>query len=107
MIVEKAIRMCEKMDVDVFGVIENMAYLQCPNCKEKIEFYKQEDLDTFKQESGCKIYGTLPMVDLIRDVNGFENYSLAQREQTLAYMDDIAGQLLADLEAHASTVEEK
>lgn len=107
MIVEKAIRMCEKMDVDVFGVIENMAYLQCPNCKEKIEFYKQEDLDTFKQESGCKIYGTLPMVDLIRGVNGFENYSLAQREQTLAYMDDIAGQLLADLEAHASTVEEK
>ena len=35
MIVAKAIHMCEQMHVPVYGVIENMAYLECPNCQEK------------------------------------------------------------------------
>ena len=33
MIVEKACHMCEKMEVKVLGIIENMAYLECPNCE--------------------------------------------------------------------------
>ncbi len=41
MIVEKACHMCEKMEVKVLGIIENMAYLECPNCHERIEFYKK------------------------------------------------------------------
>ena len=36
MVVEKAVRMAEKMNVPVLGVVENMSYLTCPNCKEKI-----------------------------------------------------------------------
>lgn len=107
MIVEKAIRMCEKMDVPVFGVIENMAYLECPNCNEKINFYNLEDLDTFKEESGCKIYGTLPMIDLIRDVNTYATYSLEQREKTLSLIDSIADQLAEDIEKNESTVEKE
>lgn len=42
MIVEKACHMCEKMEVKVLGIIENMAYLECPNCHERIEFYKKK-----------------------------------------------------------------
>ena len=32
MIVEKAVRMAEKMDIPVLGVVENMSYFVCPNC---------------------------------------------------------------------------
>lgn len=32
MIVEKAVRMAEKMDIPVLGVVENMSYFVCPTC---------------------------------------------------------------------------
>ena len=32
MIVEKAVNMAEMMDVPVLGIVENMAYFECPDC---------------------------------------------------------------------------
>ena len=75
MIVEKACHMCEKMEVKVLGIIENMAYLECPNCHERIEFYKKEDVETLCNSTCTKLYGTLPMLDLIRDINEYDAYS--------------------------------
>ena len=39
MIVEKAVRMAEKMDIPVLGLVENMAYLTCPDCGRRIEVF--------------------------------------------------------------------
>ena len=36
MIVEKAVRMAEMMDIPILGLVMNMAYLDCPKCGEKI-----------------------------------------------------------------------
>ena len=36
MVVEKAINMAEQMHINVLGLVENMAYVECPNCHEKI-----------------------------------------------------------------------
>ena len=36
MVVEKAINMAEMMNIKVLGLIENMSYVKCPNCGEKI-----------------------------------------------------------------------
>jgi Mrp family chromosome partitioning ATPase len=97
MIVAKAIHMCEKMDVEVLGLIENMAYLECPHCNEKIPFYKDNYLEELFYTTGVKVYGELPMIDLLRDINMYETYSIEQREKTLKLVDDIAGQLIKDL----------
>lgn len=35
MIVEKAVKMANKMDVPVLGIVENMSYFECPSCKDK------------------------------------------------------------------------
>jgi len=35
MIVGKAVKMAAMMNIPVLGVVENMAYFECPNCKEK------------------------------------------------------------------------
>ena len=32
MVVEKAVKMAEKMDVPIVGVVENMSYVACPDC---------------------------------------------------------------------------
>ena len=39
MIVEKAVRMAEKMHVPILGIVENMSYLLCPHCDEKINVF--------------------------------------------------------------------
>ena len=39
MIVAKAVNMAEKMDIPVLGIVENMAYVECPDCGKKIEVF--------------------------------------------------------------------
>lgn len=97
MIVEKACHMCEKMEVKVLGIIENMAYLECPNCHERIEFYKKEDVEALCNSTCTKLYGTLPMLDLIRDINEYDVYSKEQQEKVDAYLSDIASEVLEDI----------
>ncbi len=39
MIVEKAIKMTEMMNIPTLGIVENMSYVQCPDCGKKIEVF--------------------------------------------------------------------
>lgn len=39
MIVEKAVKMAEKMRIPVLGMVENMAYFTCPDCGKKIQVF--------------------------------------------------------------------
>ena len=32
MIVSKAVNMAKKMDIPILGLVENMSYLECPDC---------------------------------------------------------------------------
>ncbi len=101
MIVSKAVHMCEQMHVPVLGILENMAYLDCPHCGERIDFYNTDQLSEFLESSGLKLYGTLPMMDLIRDVSGYEGYDLRSREQVDGFMKDVAAQVMTDVTASA------
>ncbi len=101
MIVSKAVHMCEQMHVPVLGILENMAYLDCPHCGERIDFYNTDQLSEFLESSGLKLYGTLPMMDLLRDVSGYEGYDLRSREQVDGFMKDVAAQVMADVTASA------
>lgn len=97
MIVAKAIHMCEQMHVPVYGVIENMAYLECPNCQEKIEFYDTAQLHQFFEDTMTKLYGTLPMLDLIRDLNTYAQYNDNQKEIVHDLIDSAVDQLIQDI----------
>lgn len=41
MVVEKAVKMAEMMEVPIVGVIENMSYLFCPDCGKQIYLFGQ------------------------------------------------------------------
>jgi Mrp family chromosome partitioning ATPase len=36
MIVGKAVNMCNQMNIKIIGLVENMSYMECPCCKEKV-----------------------------------------------------------------------
>lgn len=35
MIVAKAVNMAKKMDIPILGLVENMSYLECPDCRKE------------------------------------------------------------------------
>ena len=45
MIVEKAVKMAGLMDIPVLGLVENMAYFECPNCHERHYIFGQSHID--------------------------------------------------------------
>jgi len=39
MVVRKAINMVRKLDIPIYGIVENMSFMQCPHCGEAVEIF--------------------------------------------------------------------
>jgi ATPases involved in chromosome partitioning len=63
MIVKKAIIMCQKLNIKVIGVVENMSYVKCANCDEKIKIFSKKGAEEQAKELGAELLQELP-VDL-------------------------------------------
>ena len=61
LIVTKAIKMAEMMNINILGVIENMSYLVCPKCEEKIPLFGESHLEEFAKQMKFDILGKLPL----------------------------------------------
>ena len=60
-IVSKAIEMANKMNIKILGVVENMSYIECPNCKEQIFIFGKSHLEDLAKKYNLKILGRLPI----------------------------------------------
>lgn len=45
MIVEKAVNMAKMMDIPILGIVENMSYWVCPDCKNKHSIFGESRID--------------------------------------------------------------
>ncbi len=61
MIVEKAVKMAEMMNIKIYGIIENMSYISCPHCGEKIYPYGKSKLKEVAEGFNLPVLGTLPI----------------------------------------------
>ena len=61
MIVSKGINMAKKLNVNIFGVVENMSYIECPDCRKKIKLFDSDDTDKFLKDMDLDLLGELPM----------------------------------------------
>lgn len=61
MIVAKAVKMAQLMDVKILGVVENMSYVQCPHCDEKIRLYGESHIDEAAAEHNIPVLAKLPI----------------------------------------------
>lgn len=68
MIVSKAVNMARKMDTKVLGVVENMSYITCPDCKKKIDIFDKGNIDEFLKEMDLNLLGELPMISSISNL---------------------------------------
>ena len=49
------------MNINILGVIENMSYLVCPKCEEKIPLFGESHLEEFAKQMKFDILGKLPL----------------------------------------------
>lgn len=61
MIVGKAVRMAEMMDIPVLGLVENMSYLTCPDCGKEIDVFGKSTVADVAKEYGIDVLGRLPI----------------------------------------------
>lgn len=65
MIVEKAVKMADMMDIPILGIVENMSYVLCPDCGRKIHVFGESKLEAIAARHGIDILGRIPMTPAI------------------------------------------
>ena len=62
----KGLNMFRKVDVPVFGIIENMSYFTCPHCNERSEIFAHGGARLEAERLGCEFLGEIPLAIDIR-----------------------------------------
>lgn len=61
MIVSKAVKMAQMMNIPILGIVENMSYFMCPDCKTKHYIYGESNIDEIARQYGTKVLARLPI----------------------------------------------
>ena len=62
----KAVGMFEKLNVPVFGIVENMSYFVCPCCGERSEIFGHGGAQLAAEEIGLDFLGEVPLEPKVR-----------------------------------------
>ena len=61
MIVAKAVKMAELMNVPILGLVENMSYFECPDNGKKYNIFGESHIEEIAQNYGLEVLGQLPI----------------------------------------------
>lgn len=61
MIVGKAVKMAEMMNIPILGIVENMSYAVCPDCGKKINIFGESKLESVAEQYKLNILGKMPI----------------------------------------------
>lgn len=78
MIVKKAYNMACQMNIPVIGLVENISYVQCPDCGKEIKLFGESKLDQTARELGVDLLGRIPIDPVLAqlvDEGEFETFN--------------------------------
>ena len=84
MVVKKTIKMAQKMDTPILGLVENMSYAICPHCDEKLQLFGEPQGKQVAAETGIEFLGELPWdakLNTLVDQGLVEDYDSADMKQ--------------------------
>ena len=61
MIVTKAVKMTQMMDIPVLGLVENYSYFQCPDCGSRHAVFGESKLEQVAKDLGLSVLARLPI----------------------------------------------
>ncbi|MCS5694745.1 Mrp/NBP35 family ATP-binding protein [Desulfofundulus thermocisternus] len=78
MVVKKAIKMARLINVPILGLVENMSYLLCPHCGEKIQLFGSSHVGEAARKNDLPLLAVLPVdpkLTELGDAGLIENYN--------------------------------
>ncbi len=91
MIVQKAVKMAEMMDIPILGLVENMAYFECPDCHRKHYIFGESHGREIAQKHQIAKYVQIPLDPEIAgycDQGKAEQYQKEWCEELLSIVKD-------------------
>ena len=61
MIVGKAVKMAELMNVPILGLVENMSFFKCPDCGSEHKIFGDSRIDDIAAEYGTRVLAKVPL----------------------------------------------
>lgn len=61
MIVAKAVKVAQMMNIPILGIVENMSYLECPDCGKKIKLFGESHVDEVAARYGLPVLAKCPL----------------------------------------------
>ena len=61
MVVEKAVKMAEMMEIPIVGVVENMSYVACPDCGKKLYLFGEGKTKEAAERHGLSLLAQMPI----------------------------------------------
>jgi Mrp family chromosome partitioning ATPase len=61
MIVSKAVRMAEMMNIPIVGLVENMSYFKCSECGKEHKIFGDSHIDEIAEKHNLKVLAKLPV----------------------------------------------
>jgi len=92
MVVEKAINMANMMDIKVLGLVENMAYVECPDCGKKMYVFGQSHVAEEAVKYGIPVLATIPLDPAISeaaDAGTIEDLELESIQPAADYVENL------------------
>ena len=61
MVVAKAVAMAKLMEIPILGFVENMSYVECPDCGKKIMIYGESHIEKIAENYNVPMLGKIPV----------------------------------------------
>src|SRR5256712_5928290 len=78
LIVSKAVNMAKKMEAPILGLVENMSYLNCPSCGDRVNLFGEPKGEKLASSLGVPFLGAVPLdpsIARLSDEGRIEDYS--------------------------------
>lgn len=92
MIVGKAVKMAELMNIPVIGLVENMSYIDCPDCGKRIYPYGEGKTEELAEKYGISVLAKLPIdpkLSVLCDAGTLETFEGEWMEKALDEIEKI------------------
>ncbi len=81
LIVKKAMNMARELHVPLLGVVENLGWIACPHCGERIDLFGPSRVERIAEEYGIPVLGRLPVqpaATLLADAGRIEEHAVPE-----------------------------
>lgn len=92
MIVGKAVKMAEMMNIPVLGIVENMSYAECPDCGKKIPVFGESHVKEIAARYELPVLSQLPINPKLSeavDAGTIEDFSFDYMDDAVKILENI------------------